>query len=116
MEEPSFVNRRVMELTSLEATSRSASREDSDCGRRPKEADHPSGQHRATTTTEADLASTIQWLLPHLQSMVSLLAQTVTPSVEGKMMEKRGRVALDQAASMMVAVSHPSFTKIALPF
>ena len=48
--------------------------------------------------------------------MVSLLALTITPSVERKMMEKRGRAALNQAASMMVAVSHSSFRNILLNF
>ena len=32
------------------------------------------------------------------------MAQTVSPSVEGKMMEKKGKDALEQAASIMVAV------------
>ena len=105
-----------MEPASLPATSRSTSREDSGRHRRRREVDHPSKQRGASATTEADLASTIQRLPPYLQSMVSLLAQTVTQSVEEKMMEKKGRATLDQAASMMVAVSHPLFTKIPLLF
>ena len=105
-----------MELASLPAASRSTFREDSGRHKRRREADHPSRQRGATATAEVGLASTIQGLLPHLQLMVSLLARTVTPSVEEKMMEKRGRAALNQATSMMVAVSHPSFTKIPLLF
>ena len=62
---------------------------------RRREVDHPSGQRGASATTEADLASTIWRLSLHLQSMVSLLARTITPSVEGTVMEKRGRVALN---------------------
>ena len=48
--------------------------------------------------------------------MVSLLARTITPSVEGKMMEKRGMAAFDQAANMMVAVSHLLFRNILIIF
>ena len=43
--------------------------------------------------------------------MVSLLAQIVSPSVEGKMTEKRGKAALEQVVSMMVSVSYSSFKK-----
>ena len=74
MEEAPSANRRVMEPASLPAASRYASREDSGRHRRRREADHLSGQRGVTATTEADLASTIQRLPPHLQSMVSLLA------------------------------------------
>ena len=38
--------------------------------------------------------------------MVTLLARTVSLSVEGKMMEKKGNDALEQAANMMVAISY----------
>ena len=37
--------------------------------------------------------------------MVKLLAKMVSPSIEGRMMEKRGKDALEQAASVIVAVS-----------
>ena len=80
-------------------------REKEGCQRRRRETDRPSGQRGASTATETDLASTIEQLLPHLRLMISLLVWTVTSSMEGKMMEKRGMAALDQAASMIVAVS-----------
>ena len=49
--------------------------------------------------------------------MVLLLAGIVfPPSVEGKMTEKRGKVALEQAANMMVAVSYSSFKKTLITF
>ena len=48
--------------------------------------------------------------------MVSLLAQTDSPPVEGRMTENKGKVALEQAISMMVAVSHSSFRGILLVF
>ena len=55
----------------------------------------PSGQRGASAAAEIDLASTIERLLPHLRLMVSLLARAVTLSVEGKMMEKRGKATLN---------------------
>ena len=58
------------------------------------------------TAADADLASTIGQLPSDLQLMVTLLARMFSPVVEGKMMEKRGKDALDQAASIMVAVSY----------
>ena len=109
MEEPTSENRQVAESANLPTASRPYPREEEGCQRRRRETDRPSGQLGASTATETDLASTIERLLPHLCSMVSLLAQTVTLSVEGKMIEKTGRAALDQAASMMVAVSQFSF-------
>ena len=47
---------------------------------------------------------------------MSLLAQTVSLSVEGRMIEKRMKTALEQATSMMVAVSHFPFREILLVF
>ena len=41
---------------------------------------------------EADLAFTIEKLPSHLRLMVSLVALTVTPFVEGRMIENRGKV------------------------
>ena len=115
-EEPPSIDRQAAEPVSLSSVPRFTSREDSGRHRRRREVDHPSGQHEASATAEDDLASTIRRLPPHLQSMVSLLAQTVTPSIEGKMMEKRGRAALDQAVSMMVAVSHPLLIEVPFLF
>ena len=106
MEEPTSENRQATESANLPAASRPASPEEAGHHRRRREADRLSGQHEPSTPAETDLASTIERLPPHLPSMVLLLARTVTPSVEGKMMEKRGRATLDQAASMMVAISH----------
>ena len=116
MEELAYENRWAAELASLLAASHPSPREEEGHQRRRRETDRPSGQRGASTATGIDLASTIERLPPHLRSMVSLLAQTVTPSVEGKMMEKRGRAALDQVASMMVAVSQFSFRKLLLTF
>ena len=116
MEEPISESRQAMDSVSLPEGSRLAPREEAGHHRRRREADRLSGQCGASAPAETELASTIERLPPHLRSMVSLLAQTVTPSVEGKMMEKRGRATLDQAASMMVAVSHSSFRKILLIF
>ena len=109
MEEPAYENRRVAESTGLSRALSPYPWEEEGRQRRCREIDRPSGQRGGSTATKTDLASTIEQLLPHLRSMVSLLAQTVTPSVEGKMMEKTGRAALDQAASMMVVVSQFSF-------
>ena len=116
MEEPLFTDKRAAEPASLLFASRSTSREDSGCHRRRREVGHLSSQRGASATVEADLASTIWRLLSHLQSMVSLLARTVTPSIEGKMMEKRGRATLDWATSMMVVVSHPLLIEVPLLF
>ena len=41
----------------------------------------------------------------HLQPMVTLLVKMVSSSEEGKLREKRGKDALEQAVSMMMAVS-----------
>ena len=98
------------------AASRSAAREEEGRQRRRRETDHPSGQRRASMGVETDLASTIEQLLSHLRAMVSLLARTVTPSVEGRMMEKKGKATLEQVASMMVAVSHSLLREILLTF
>ena len=84
--------------------------------RRRRETDHPSGQRGASPTAEANLASTIKQLLSHLRLMVSLLARTVSPSVEERMTEKSGKSALEQTANMMVAVNHSSFRGILLVF
>ena len=75
------------------------------------EADHSFEQWGSSTAVESDLTSIIGQLPSHLQLMVTLLARTVSPSVEGKMMEKRGKDALEQVASMMVAVRYSSFEK-----
>ena len=116
MEELASENRRATKSAGLPATSRPSPQDEEGRQKRRRETDRPSGQRGASTTAETDLASTIERLPPHLRSMVSLLARTVTPSMEGKMMEKRGKAALHQAASMMVAVSQFSFRKILLTF
>ena len=56
-------------------------------------------------TVDVDVASTIGQLPSHLQPMVMLLAKMVSPSDEGKLKEKKGKDALKQVASIMVAVS-----------
>ena len=96
--------------------SRSAAREEENRQRMRKEVDHPSEQRGSSTAANADLTSIIGQLPLHLQSMVTLLAPTISPSVEGKMMEKMGKDALQQAASMMVAVSYSSFEKTFFTF
>ena len=116
VEEPSSMSRQVKESVSLPTTSCLTSREEAGRHRRRREADRLSGQRGASALAEANLASTIERLPPHLRSMVSLLSRTVTPSIEGKMMEKRGRAALNQATSMMVAVRHSSLRKTLLIF
>ena len=116
VEEPISENRRAMDSVSFLEGSRPSSREETSRHKRRREADRPNGQRGASAPAEADLAFTIERLLPHLRSMVSLLARTVTPSIEGKIMEKRGRAALDQAASMIVAIRHSSFIKVLLIF
>ena len=98
-----------MEFPSLTSASRPTVREEESRQRRRKEAGHPSNQHGVSTAAEIDLTSTIEKLPSHLRLMVSLLAQTVAPSMEGRMMAKRGKAALEQIASMMVMVSHSSF-------
>ena len=113
-EEPPSENRQAAESSGLMATSWSAAREEEGRQRRPIETDHPSGQRGASIGVEADLASTIEQLQSHLRSMMTLLARTVTPSVEGRMTEKRGKATLEQATSMMVAVGH-SLLKESLP-
>ena len=116
MEELASENRRAVESTGLQAAPHPSPREEEGRQRRRRETDRLSGQRGASTATETDLASTIERLPPHLRLMVSLLAWTVTPSVEGKMMEKIGKATLDQATSMMVVVSQFSFRKILLTF
>ena len=74
------------------AASRSVAREEEGRQRRCRETDHHSGQRGASTVPEADLASTIEQLPSHLWLMVSLVALTVTPFVEGRMIENRGKV------------------------
>ena len=95
MEEPISESRWATYSASLSEGSRLTPREEAGRLRRYREADRLSRQRGASAPVEADLASTLERLLPHLRSMVSLLAWTVTLSVEGKMMEKMGRAALD---------------------
>ena len=80
------------------------------------EVDHPTGQRGASTVADTDLTSIIGKLSSHLRLMVSLLSRIVSPSVEGKMMEKKGKATLEQAANMMVVVSYSSFKKTFLTF
>ena len=76
------------------AASRSAARVEENRQRRRREVDHPSEQRGSSIAADADLTSIIRQLPSHLQSVVTLLAQTVSPSVEGKMMEKREKETL----------------------
>ena len=108
-EEPSSENRRPAEFPSLTVASGPTIREEENCQRRCGETGQSSDQRGASTAAEADLTSIIEQLPSHLRSMVSLLARTVTPSVEGRMMEKRGKIALKKAAIMMVVISHSLF-------
>ena len=80
------------------------------------ETEHLSGQSGASPAAEADLACTIEQLPSHMRLMVLLLAQTVSPSVDKRMTKKRGKVALEQVATMKVAVTHSSFREILLTF
>ena len=105
-----------MESFGLMAASQFVAREEEYRQRQRREADHPSGQRGASTKADADLFSIIGQLPSHLWSMVSLSAQTISPSVEGMMMEKRGKTALEQATSIIVVVSYSSFKKTPLTF
>ena len=115
-EEPSSENRRVAGSPGLTVASRLVPRGEENHQRRRKETNQPSGQRGASPAAKADLASNIEQLLSHLRSMVSLLARTVSPFVEGRMTEKRRKATLEQATTMMVAVSHFPFREILLVF
>ena len=81
--------------------SQSAAREEESHQHRRRESVNSSKQRESPTTTDADLASAIEQLPSHIQPMVTLLAKMVSPSIKGRMMEKRGKDALEQAANMM---------------
>ena len=114
--EPASESRRAAESSGLMAASRSVIRKEENHQMRRKEVDHRTRKREAFTAIDADLTSVIGQLPSHLWSMVSLLAQTVSPSVEGKMMKKRGKATLEQATSMLVAISYSSFKKTLLTF
>ena len=47
----------------------------------------------------------IRKLPPYLQSVVTLMANMVSPNEKSRIREKRGKEALEQATSMMMVVS-----------
>ena len=56
-------------------------------------------------TPDPELAEAIKRLPKYLQPVVTLMATMVPPTEESKIREKRGREALNQAASMVLMVS-----------
>ena len=94
-EELASKNRHVVEPSGLMVASRSAAREEESRQRRQREAIDSSEQWESSTASDADLASTIGQLPSHLQPMATLLAKMVSPSIEGRIMEKRGNDALE---------------------
>ena len=105
---PASENRHAVEPSGLMAATRSTAWEEESLQRRRREAVDSSKRQASPIAVDADLASTIELLPSHLQPMVTLLARKVSPSVEGKMMEKIRKDAFNQAANMMVAVSYSS--------
>ena len=95
MEELASENRCAAEPSSLMAASQSVAREEDSRQRRRRDAVDSSEQRESPTAANADLASVIRQLPSNLQSMVTLLAKMVSPSIEGRMMEKRGNDAFE---------------------
>ena len=106
-EKPASENRHAAEPSDLMAASQAVTREEEGRQRRRREAVDSSEQQvsKGDATADANVTSAIGQLLSHLQSMVTLLAKMVSPSKEGKLREKRGKDALEQATSLMMAIS-----------
>ena len=56
-------------------------------------------------TPDPELAKVVKRIPEYLQPMVTLMATLVPPTEESRLREKRGREALNQAASMVLTVS-----------
>ena len=81
MEEPTPKNRHAVEPFGVTAASWPTAREEEIRQRRRREVVDSSEQKASPATADADLASAIRQLPSHLQSMVTLLAKMVSPSV-----------------------------------
>ena len=106
-EEVAPENRRATEPSGLIAASRAMTREEEGRQRRRRETIDSSEQRASggDVAVDADVAIAIRQLPSHLQLMVTFLAEIVSPSEEGKLKEKRGKDAIEQATSMMMVVS-----------